>query len=281
MNHQASPRTDDPLRLFADYLRVTGVAHTQAEPAGLPELRGRRLGLLNGSSWVTLWSTYFGRRFLPGAHLVNIGNEAVQIAFMEAHEQGLPCPPQSNVDAFVRYAHDLVNLAHVDAVLITCSTMNRAYRAVEASLAGQGVPVIQIDQPMMQRAVEIGGHALVIATHGPTVGSTQALLRETAESAGKALSFGGLTLEAAWHQLAAGDVDGHNDTLARAIRAHLARERTDSVVLAQLSMSALLLSYPDPLAEFGIPVLTSAQCGFERVREILTTLNRHKPQPKS
>ena len=261
------------MRLFADYLRVTGVAHTQAEPARSPELRGRRLGLINGSSWVTLWSTYFGRRFLPGAHLVNVGNEAVQIAFMEAHEQGLPCPPQSNVDAFVRYAHDLVNLAHVDAVLITCSTMNRAYRAVEAALAGYGVPVIQIDQPMMQRAVEIGGHTLVLATHGPTMSSTQALLRETADAAGKTLSFGGLTIEAAWHQLAIGDVEGHNHTLARVIRAHLAHERVNSVVLAQLSMAALLLSYPDPQAEFGIPVLTSAQCGFERVRQILANPN--------
>jgi len=34
-------------------------------------------------------------------------------------------------------------------------------------------------------------------------------------------------------------------------------------------MACLLFSYPDPLLEFDIPVYTSAQCGFEKVRELL------------
>jgi hypothetical protein len=40
------------------------------------------------------------------------------------------------------------------------------------------------------------------------------------------------------------------------------------VVLAQLSMTVFLLTYPDPLREFGIPVFSSGQCGFERVAEV-------------
>ena len=76
------------------------------------------------------WASYFGRLFVPGAHLINVGNEAVQINFMEAHQCGLPTPPQSNIDTFVRYARDLVELGHVDAILITCSTMNRSFPAV-------------------------------------------------------------------------------------------------------------------------------------------------------
>lgn len=39
--------------------------------------------------------------------------------------------------------------------------------------------------------------------------------------------------------------------------------------LAQLSMTLFLLSYPDPRAEFGVPVFTSGQCGFERMRQVL------------
>ena len=120
----------EPLRLFGDYLRVTGVAHLGPEPDGAPGLVGKRLGLLNGSSWITLWSNYFGRMYLPGVHLINMGNEALQINFMDAHERGLPCPPAANIQAFVRYARDLVDFARVHAVLITCSTMNRAYDEV-------------------------------------------------------------------------------------------------------------------------------------------------------
>jgi len=232
-------------------------------------LVGKRLGLLNGSSWITLWSNYFGKLYLPGVHLVNAGNEAVQLNFMQAHQNGLPSPPQSNIEAFTRYARDLVELAQVDLVLITCSTMNRAYPLVAESLQPYGVLVIQIDQPMMERAVSQQGKILVVATHGPTVNNTQALLLETAARLGKEVSFSGTTVEAAWECLASCDVHGHNMALAEAIHHHLEREPIGCVVLAQLSMACLLFSYPDPLAEFGVPVYTSAQCGFEKVRELL------------
>ena len=259
----------DPAHLFSDYLVVTGIAHLGPEPSGVSGLIGKRLGLLNGSSWITLWSNYFGRLFLPGVHLVNAGSEAVQLNFMAAHQKGLPCPPQSNIEAFIRYARDLVELAQVDLVLITCSTMNRAYPQVADALQPYAVPVLQIDQPMMERAVDQGGKILVVATHGPTVNSTQALLRETAARQRREVAFSGTTVEAAWDCLAAGDVTGHNKALAQAIHAHLDREPASCVVLAQLSMACLLFSYPDPLAEFGIPVYTSAQCGFEKVCEML------------
>jgi hypothetical protein len=263
-------RSIDPTQLFSDYLRVTGIAHLGPEPYGELGLIGKRLGLLNGSSWITLWSNYFGRLYLPGLHLVNAGNEAVQLNFMDAHRKDLPCPPQPNIEAFIRYARDLVELAQVDLVLITCSTMNRAYPQVVEALQPYSVPVLQIDQPMMERAVDQGGKILVVATHGPTVNSTQALLRETASRLGNEVSFLGTTVEAAWECLAAGDVPGHNKALAHAIHTDLDREPASCVVLAQLSMACLLFSYPDPLVEFGIPVYTSAQCGFEKVREMLT-----------
>jgi len=257
----------DPMRWFSETLRLTGVAHTAPEKQGVPEFVGKRLGLLNGSAWVVPWANYFGRLFIPGAHLINVGNEAVQINFMEAHERGLPTPPQSNIDAFVRYARDLAELGHVDAILITCSTMNRSYPAVMDAMKPYNIPVIQIDRPIMERAVQQGGKTLVIATHGPTVSSTQALLSETATELNSSIEFAGETVEVAWHRLA--DGEGHNELLARAIRAHQKIEKIDSVVLAQLSMTVFLLSYPDPSAEFGIPVFTSGQCGFEEVAEVL------------
>ena len=258
----------DATRFFSDYMRMTGAAHLGPEKSGNPQLIGKRLGLLNGSSWITAWSNYFGRRYLPGVHLVNVGNEAVQLSFMQAHTMGLPCPPQANIDCFVRNAIDLVELAQVTAVMITCSTMNRAYPEVARALEPYGVPVIQIDQPMMERAVEIGGRTLIIATHGPTVASTQALLQETAARLDKKIAFDGEAVEAAWEQLAEGNIAAHTQIIADVISAKRECGFT-SVVLAQLSMAAFLFSYPDPQAVFGLPVLTSGQCGFERAREIL------------
>jgi len=259
----------DPVRWFAETLRLTGVAHTGPETAGDAAFIGKRLGLINGSSWITPWANYFGRLYVPGAQLVNVGNEAVQINFMEAHERHAPTPPPSNIEAFARYARDLAQLGHVDAILITCSTMNRSHPVVAEAVRPWKIPVVQIDRPMMERAVRHGGTTLVIATHGPTVASTEALLAEAAADSGVKLAFVGATVEAAWHRLAEGDVAGHNELLAQAIRAQQAAGRIDSVVLAQLSMTVFLLSHPDPVAEFGIPVFTSGQCGFERVAEVL------------
>ena len=257
----------DAMRLFSDYIHVTGMAHTGAEPHGDPRLIGKRLGLLNGSSWITLWANYFGRMYLPGVHLINAGNEAVQINFMEAHSAGLPTPPASNIRAFQRYAVDLVELGDVDAVLITCSTMNRSYHLVQEALLPYGIPVYQIDRPMMEQAVYHGGRILVLATHGPTVENTQLLLRGVGAELKRDVSFTGGLVEEAWDCLSKGDIAGHNVVLADVIREKMKTEQIGSVVLAQLSMSVFLLSFPNPIAEFGIEVYSSGRSGFEYVRE--------------
>jgi hypothetical protein len=267
----------DAIRLFSDYIRVTGLAHTAPETQGDPSLIGKRLGLLNGSSWITLWANYFGHMFLPGVHLVYSGNEAVQMNFMEAQAAGLPTPPATNIKTFKRYAIDLFELGHVDAVLITCSTMNRAYPRVQEALQPFGIPVYQIDRPMMEQAVGHPGKILVIATHGPTVESTQALLQEVAAETHHDIQFTGALVEEAWHSLARGEIVEHNNILASAIQSHMKKEKIGCVVLAQLSMTIFLLSHPDPLKEFGIPVYTSGQCGFEAMRNVLTQKNRALP----
>jgi Asp/Glu/hydantoin racemase len=266
--------TADPIPFFSTYLRLTGIAHLGPEKRGDPRLLGRRLGLLNGSSWITLWSNYFARLYLPGIHLVNVGNEALQLRFMRAHQEGDPCPPQATIDCFVRYAKDLVELAQVDAVLITCSTMNRSYTTVARALEPYRVPVVQIDQPMMEAAVRRGGRVLVVATHGPTVSSTQALLNETSVRLGQSVAFDGINVQAAWEALGEADVAEHNRALARAIEQRLKDNAYSTVVLAQLSMSVFACSFPDPVSVFGVPILTSGQCGFERMREVLCAMDQ-------
>lgn len=259
----------DAIALFSTYMKLTGVPHLGPEPQG-GEFSGKSVGIVNGGSWIVLWSVYFGRTILPGAKLVNIGNEAVQLSFMDAHHRGNPTPPQSNIDAFARYARDLADLTRIDAILITCSTMNRSADAVRTAVADTGIPVVQIDEAMMERVVTETQHPLVVATHGPTVANTQALLRETATRMGRELAFEGATIEDAFELLGAGDIAGHNQLIADTIRTHRKTGSIDGVVLAQLSMSVFELSYPDPHDEFGVPVYTSGRTGFEKIRELLS-----------
>ena len=262
------PRLADPVRLFSDYMKLTGTPSLTPE-AGLAGLSGKTVGLVNGSTWVSLFGTWFGRTLLPGVKLVHAGGDHVQYRFMAAHVAGEPCPPAENIRSFVHTARELVAFHRPDALLITCSTMNRAATAVRRALKSTGVPVAQIDEAMMDDAVTRGGRILVIATHGPTVTSTQALLRETAARLGRKVEFDGATLEAAFELLGRGEIKRHNRLIARAIRAAQRRGRVDTVVLAQLSMSVFALEHPNAMQEFGVPVLTSGECGFRRVREIL------------
>jgi hypothetical protein len=270
-----APFDVDPVKLFGDYMKVTGVPGLTpgtGETGADARLAGKKLGVVNGATWISLWSTYFGKTMLPGAQIIQVGNEAVQLNFLRAHGEGKPCPPEINIDLFCRYARDLFELYEVDAVLISCSTMNRAFRRVSEAMAPLGVPVLQIDEAMMEQAVASEGRILVIATHGPTVASTQALLRETADRMGKKVDFLGATLENAFDLLGRGRIAEHNAAIAGTIRRAQAEDEVHLVVLAQLSMSVFSFSFPDPLREFGVPVLNSGQTGFARAGEVLRSL---------
>lgn len=262
----------NPIQLFSDYMRVVGTPSLSFEQAANPLLQGKKLGVINGSNWVSLWSDWFGHKILPGVKIVNVGNEAVQLNFMTAHAQHKSCPPSINIDCFCRYALDLYNLYKVDAILISCSTMNRAFQKVQEVMLPYGVPVIQIDEAMMEAAVEQGGRILIIATHGPTVDSTRCLLEETAQKMGRKCEFAGATIENAFELLGQGQIEEHNRLIAETIRRQQEREKIGVVVLAQLSMAVFSFSYPDPIASFGIPVLNSGDTGFSRAADILARL---------
>ncbi len=259
----------NPIDLFGAYMKLVGVPTLDDLPCEDPQLAGKKLGLVNGSAWITLWTYFFGRKFLPGVKLINVGNEGVQLNFMESHRKGEPCPPQINIDLFAQYAEQLVELSKVDAILITCSTMNRAADSVRHAMDKHGVGVVQIDEAMMEQATATKGKILIVATHGPTVKSTQSLLEETAQRLGKTPTFSGATVEEAFDLLGKGDIEGHNRIVADAIRDKTTQEHIDIVVLAQLSMTVFKLSYPDCRSEFGVEVLTSGETGFARVGKVL------------
>lgn len=268
----------DAMRLFRDYMKVTGVSRLDYEETENKALYGKCLGIINGSSWVTLWSNYYGKLLLPGVKLVNIGNEAIQLNFMLANRENRQCPPQENIDLYCGYARDLCRLCRPDAILLTCSTMGRSYPSVERAAAEYGVPVVQIDQPMMQKAVDVGNNILIIATHGPTVDSTRLMLEETAAASGKAHSirYEGCIIEEAFDLLGEGRLEDHNRLIENEIRKAVQNKRVDCVVLAQLSMSIFKIEHPNAEQTFGVPVLCSGEEGFLRIRELLERQTREE-----
>jgi hypothetical protein len=86
---------------------------------------------------------------------------------------------------------------------------------------------------------------------------------------GKKVDFIGATIEEAFELLGHGRIEEHNQAIAKTIRRVQSQDQVDIVVLAQLSMSVFSFSFPEPMLEFGVPVLNSGQTGFARAGDIL------------
>ncbi len=133
--------------------------------------------------------------------------------------------------------------AGADAVLLTCSSISQCARPASGA---SGLPVLQIDRPMMEEAARLarGGSAVILVTGETTVEPSKALLFECAREAGKELE-------------ARTEVCARKEVVATAKK--LAIE-ADVLVLAQASMSG----FAEELKDLKVPVLTSPRSGLAR-----------------
>lgn len=137
-----------------------------------------------------------------------------------------------------------------DQILVTCSSIGPA---VEAAAPFAGVPVLRVDQPMIDRAVQEGRRIGVIATLPTTLHPTTDLLRRRAARAGKVIELTSRLCEGAFEALMAGDAPRHDALVAAALRDLAAT--VDVILLAQASMARVV----DTLApaDRRVPILAS------------------------
>jgi hypothetical protein len=154
-----------------------------------------------------------------------------------------------SVEAGVRAA--LVDLVSRGAAVIvcTCSTIG----PVAEGVSGLGVPVLRVDRPMAERAVEVGSRIGVVAAVGSTLVPTRELLAEEAARADVQTILTEVSMPAAWDLFEAGDTAGYLDNIAVAARVLALSGVVDVVVLAQASMIGVL----DLLEALPVPVLVS------------------------
>ena len=167
--------------------------------------------------------------------------------------------PKDNYFKFATYAHFLQE-AGVDLILLACSTFNRA---VELARPMVNTPLLQIDRPMMDLAVQQGKRIGLLATVPTTVPASERLLRTAASDAGKEIEVTTALCSEAFQELKKGNTDLHNQMLLEEI--DRLSGSVDAIVMAQVSMSAL-----EPmLGKTKVPVYNSGRTGFEKVRELL------------
>jgi aspartate/glutamate racemase len=224
-------------------------------------LAGKKLGIIHAALITTRAVQTFIDEVIPGVEVVHWVDDTIQ-------NTNFACPPGTippkNYAKFVQAALSQEEYG-VDVILLACSTFNRAAEYARPMI---GTPIVQIDRPMMDLAVQDGSRIGLLATVPTTVPASERLLRLAAEEAGKAVEVTVRLCSAAFQALKAGHTDQHNDMLIEEID-RLSGE-VDAIVMAQVSMSAL-----EPrLHQTRIPVYNSGRTAFLRIREILESIGQ-------
>lgn len=149
-----------------------------------------------------------------------------------------------------------------DCILVTCSSIGPA---VEAAASSVRVPVMRVDQPMADRAIQSGHRIGVIATLPTTLNPTADLVRRRAAAAGKLIELSTRLCDGAFDALMSGDAEKHDALVASALR-ELSRQ-VDVIVLAQASMARVV----DTLSESDrrVPILASPPLAIEHLATAL------------
>ncbi len=219
-------------------------------------LAGKKLGIIHAALITTRAVQKFIDELVPEVEVVHFVDDTIQNTNFACAPGVIP---PGNYAKFVQAALSQQEYG-VDLILLACSTFNRA---VEYARPMIRVPLLQIDRPMMDLAVQHGSRLGLLATVPTTVPASERLLRLAANDAGRAVEIKTRLCSEAFAALKAGQTEKHNELLLAEIE-RLSTE-VDAIVLAQLSMSAL-----EPrLSSTKVPVYNSGRTAFTHIRRIL------------
>lgn len=147
-------------------------------------------------------------------------------------------------------------------IQLTCSSISPC---VDAARLLVGVPVLKIDEPMVDRALSLGDRIGIAATAPTTLKPTTELVYARAAVKGKQVKVESVLCEGAYKALFSGDSETH-DRIVRQYLKELMR-RNDVVILAQASMARVAGAIPtdDQIA----PILSSPRLAMERARSVI------------
>jgi Asp/Glu/hydantoin racemase len=152
--------------------------------------------------------------------------------------------------------------AGADYILFTCSSIGPA---VEAAAGLSHVPVLRVDQPMADKAVQTGKKIGVVATLSTTLNPTSDLVRRRAIAAGKEIELVSVLCEGAFEALMSGDAATHDQKVGDALK-KLSTE-VDVILLAQASMARVVETLS--AADKKVPILASPPIAMEYLATVL------------
>ncbi|MCC2606552.1 aspartate/glutamate racemase family protein [Planctobacterium marinum] len=156
--------------------------------------------------------------------------------------------------------------AGADAVLVTCSSIGPA---VDIAAQLYDKPVLRVDRPMAEKALDAGRRVGVIATLPTTLKPTSDLVRNVAAQQGKEVEIVEYLCEGAFEAVMAGDGETHDRIVAQGLTEGM--KSVDAIVLAQASMARVLSTLPDDA--LTAPVFSSPELGVQRAQAVLQSLS--------
>jgi hypothetical protein len=147
-----------------------------------------------------------------------------------------------------------------DGIVFSGSTFGPA---VEEGRKGIKVPVLRIEEGMMDEAVARGGSILVVSTQKRAMPVVRGTLDASAKRAGQTPTIKDIWVDGARDALNAGDTDKHDRLIAEQ---SAAAGDFDTVVLSMISMAPARAKMPSALAQ---KTLTSGECAVTRMRKLL------------
>jgi Asp/Glu/hydantoin racemase len=216
----------------------------------------KTLGLIHTSATLVPVFQQLCAEHLPGVQVFNIVDDSLVKTIIR--EGTLTPSIARRVVGYVTSAEE----GGADYVLVTCSSIGAA---VEKAAGLSGVPVLRVDQPMADQAVQTGRRVGVIATLASTLGPTSDLVQRRAAIAGKEIELTSVLCEGAFDALMSGNGAQHDAIVSAALKELVTR--VDVIVLAQASMARVV----DTLdaADRVVPILASPGIAIQHLASAL------------
>ena len=153
----------------------------------------------------------------------------------------------------------IARLSSADGIVFSGSTFGPA---VEEARKGVKVPVLRIEEAMMDEAAARGGSILIVCTQKRAQPVVRGTLEAAAKQAGKPLKITELWVAGARDALNKGDNDTHDRLIAEQ---SAAAGDFDQIIFGMMSMAPAKAKMPPALAP---KVLTSGEAAVARMRKL-------------
>jgi Asp/Glu/hydantoin racemase len=219
-------------------------------------MKHKVLGLVHTSATLVPVFQQLCSAKLPGVELFNIADDSL---IKDVIKRGKLTPHTAR-----RVVEHVVSAeaAGADYILVTCSSIGRA---VETAAGLVGVPVLRVDQPMADKAVQTGTRIGVVATLPTTMEPTADLIERRAAKAGKKIALVSRLCDGAFEALMGGNAAKHDAMVAEVLKT-LSKE-VDVIVLAQASMARVVDSLS--AADRRVPIISSPSLAVDYLATVL------------